>query len=156
VHRSSSHGYAKRCSSLLDHVTALHDKPMLDIVIQAQSEGRWISEFDIYLAFVWRAFQAREFPYIHAREKTRCGLRDAYTPKQDTDIIFMAYGDHYAGHDLCSGSTNNCTSTVAFCERLPHGSCRLTTTTLLFAVVPCSSPPEKHRYSEYQRQNSKK
>ena len=63
--------------------------------------------------------------------------QDAQVFARDMDIVFMACHDHYVGHDLCSGSENNCSSAVAFCDRLPSGgNCKAHD----YAVVPCYRP----------------
>lgn len=126
---------------LHEHITGLHHACVLDVLTQAQLEGRWVSEFDIYLSFAWHTFHERvqlvEFPYLHAREKARCSQQDVRAFARDTDIVFMACHDHYVGHDMCSGSANNCSSAVAFCDRLSSGgNCKAHD----YDVVPCHRP----------------
>lgn len=131
--------------ALVDHLKDLHGKPLLQIVTEAQGKGWWVSEFDFYLSFVWHRFQERvqlvEFPYIHAREKERCTVHDAQALADDTDVVFMACHDHYRGHDVCSGSCNNCTSSVSFCDTFANGKCKAHD----YTILPCHRPKRPMR-----------
>lgn len=128
--------------ALVNHLHDLHGKPLLQIVTEAQERRWWVSEFDFYLSFVWHRFQERvqlvSFPYMHAREKERCTTHDAHALAQDTDVVFMACHDHYRGHDVCSGSYNNCTSSVSFCDTLASGACKAHD----YTILPCHRPQD--------------
>jgi hypothetical protein len=126
---------------LTAHVATLHGKPLLRVLVDAQAKGWWVSEFDIYLAFVIQNFPERvqlaHFPYLHAREKGRCSQRDAQALAIDTDVVLMACHDHYVGHDVCIGSFNNCSSSVAFCGRMSNGNCKAHD----YEMVSCGQMP---------------
>lgn len=116
-------------AALEAHVQKLHGRTLLEKMVEAQSTRTWISEFDIYLSFLWNSiFRERihlvDFPYIHARDKGQCTNQDADTLRNASNIVFMACHDHYVGDDICVGSLIDCSSKAALCQRQPDGMCQ--------------------------------
>lgn len=125
-------------AELLTHVLHLHGLTLIELLVRVQAQFNWWSEYDVYLAFLFHRFRTRmevvDFPYLHAREPSRCTNADAAALQKDTDIVFMGCHDHFQGHDICASSANNCTSSVAFCERSRDtGMCKMSNV----EVMPC-------------------
>lgn len=99
---------------------------LLDKMIDAQTRRWWMSEFDLYLAFAWQRYRERvalvDTPYVHCRERALCTRKDAETFAQETDAVFMACHDNWHGHDVCSGSATNCTSSISHCSQVEGSS----------------------------------
>lgn len=108
--------------AMLGHIHGLHGLTLMELLVKLQKHLNWWSEYDAYISFMFHHFRGRmqfvDFPYLHAREASRCTEADAASMRAETDVVFMGCHDHYQGHDICSGSRNNCTSSVSFCKRM--------------------------------------
>ena len=58
---------------------------------------------------------------LYCREPARCTRADAEVLARESDVVFMVCHDAWRGHDVCSGSATNCTSSISYCNPIGGG-----------------------------------